>query len=134
MNPEIENYLLKAQSFLNDCHILHQQGGSSASVVSRAYYATFYVAKALLLSIKQDTHTHQGTVAAFGLHFVKTGIFGRELGRNFADMLNKRMTGDYEIDHTILPQEAAICIKEAEDFYAKGVNYLQNKTNETNLK
>ena len=73
----------------------------------------FYVAKALLLSIDKDAHTHQGVIAAFGLHFVKTAIFPRELGRSFADMLNKRMTGDYDTDGTISETDFHECYQQA---------------------
>lgn len=125
MTEEIQNYIHKSQRYLQDCQLLHTQGGSPDSVVSRAYYAMFYVAKALLLSIDKDAHTHQGVIAAFGLHFVKTAIFSRELGRSFADMLNKRMTGDYDIDGTISEADAQECYQQALIFTETGINYLE---------
>ena len=51
MTEEIQNYIHKSQRYLQDCQLLQTQGGSADSVVSRAYYAMFYVAKARLLSI-----------------------------------------------------------------------------------
>ena len=70
-------------------------------------------------------HTHQGVIAAFGLHFVKTAIFSRELGRSFADMLNKRMTGDYDTDGTISEADAQECYQQAVFFTEAGINYLE---------
>ena len=32
----------------------------------------------------------------FGLHFVKTGIIDRELGKFYTDIFDMRQTGDYE--------------------------------------
>ena len=38
----------------------------------------------------------------FGLHFVKTGIIEKDLGRFYSDIFDMRQTGDYEdyIDST----------------------------------
>lgn len=127
MNQELKDYVIKAQNYLNDCKILQKQGGTNESIVSRAYYAMFYVAKALLISVDQEAHTHQGIVTAFGLHFVKNGILEKEMGRSLADMLNKRMIGDYETGEIIFAGEAADCILAAENFYKIGKEYLQSK-------
>jgi uncharacterized protein (UPF0332 family) len=43
--------------------------------VSRAYYAMFYLASAVLMTKDMNFSKHQAVVAAFGQHFVKTGIF-----------------------------------------------------------
>ncbi len=32
----------------------------------------------------------------FGLHFVKTGLIDKELGRYYSNIFDKRLTGDYD--------------------------------------
>ena len=38
----------------------------------------------------------------FGLHFIKTGIISKELGKFYSELFDLRLTGDYEdfLDHT----------------------------------
>ena len=47
--------------------------------VSRAYYAVFHAAQALLLTEGERAETHKGIVMLFGLLFVKTGKFSKKL-------------------------------------------------------
>ncbi len=41
------------------------------SVISRTYYAMYYMVKAILLTKDIDTKTHSGLISVFGEHFVK---------------------------------------------------------------
>ena len=50
---------------------------------SRAYYAMFSVAQALLLSKDFSFSKHSAVISAFGQHFAKTGILPRHLHRAF---------------------------------------------------
>ena len=50
------------------------QQGFYAVAVTRAYYAMFYAATALLESQGISGSRQSGVVAAFGEHFVKTGL------------------------------------------------------------
>jgi len=49
---------------------------------SRAYYAAFYAASALLLNEGIDTSKHSGVIALVHQHFVKSGKLSKEQGRN----------------------------------------------------
>ncbi len=49
---------------------------------SRAYYAAFYSASALLLRENIDTNKHSGVIALIHQHFVKTGKLDKEQGKN----------------------------------------------------
>lgn len=50
---------------------------------SRAYYAMFDAARAVLLAInpQEAPRTHSGLIAAFGLNLVRTGLVDRDFGR-----------------------------------------------------
>ena len=54
-----------------------------ACASSRAYYAMFSVAQALLLSKDLSFSKHSAVISAFGQHFAKTGILPRHLHRAF---------------------------------------------------
>jgi len=49
-------------------------GGFHDDAVSRAYYAVFHAACALLASIGRTVRTHDGLRAAIAQHFVKPGL------------------------------------------------------------
>lgn len=77
---EIMNFIEKAGKFLITAeHALNI--GDFDSCVSRSYYAMFFVAEASLLTKNLSASAHKGVISLFGEHFVKTGIFDRELGK-----------------------------------------------------
>lgn len=66
------------------------------TAVNRLYYACFYAVNALLLSKEIKAQTHAGVRQMFGLHFIKSGLIDKELGRYYSNIFDKRITGDYD--------------------------------------
>ena len=100
--------------------------GDYEDAVSRAYYAAFHSAQAVLLTEGLDASTHQGLINLFGLHFVKTGKLDKKFGRLLAELKDDRERSDYEIYSTIDKAAAAQAVKEAEEFL-KGIRKYLNK-------
>ncbi|MCP4700780.1 MAG: HEPN domain-containing protein, partial [Gammaproteobacteria bacterium] len=48
---------------------------------SRAYYAVFYAASALLLNEQMDTSKHSGVISLINQYFVKTGRLDKQYGK-----------------------------------------------------
>jgi hypothetical protein len=69
-SEQIERLLEKASRSIAASEDL-LDGGYPDFAASRAYYATFYVAEALLLSRGLSFSSHAGVIAAFGKHFAK---------------------------------------------------------------
>lgn len=76
----IDAYMQKAERKLDVAKKLLQTGDYEDSV-SRAYYAVFHAAQALLLTEEQRAESHKGVVTLFGLIFVKTGRFKSQCHR-----------------------------------------------------
>ncbi|HBX49960.1 MAG TPA: hypothetical protein DEH02_02710 [Bacteroidales bacterium] len=53
------------------------------NAVNRVYYSCYYAVNALILKHDLKAKTHDGIRQMFGLHFVKTGIISKDLGRFF---------------------------------------------------
>jgi uncharacterized protein (UPF0332 family) len=71
MNQD-ERYLLeKAKENIKAAELLLSQGFEEISA-SRAYYAMFYLAEALLHSRDLSFSSHSAVIAAFGKEFLKT--------------------------------------------------------------
>jgi uncharacterized protein (UPF0332 family) len=72
VTPEQQALLEKAEQSLGAARLLATKGYSDFAV-SRAYYAMFYTAQAILLSKKLSFSKHSAVIAAFGRHFAKPG-------------------------------------------------------------
>ncbi len=63
--------------------------------VSRAYYAFFYAAEAVLLHRNLQFSKHSAVLAYFNKEFVKPGIWDRQMFKSFQKAFDLRNQGDY---------------------------------------
>ena len=72
------------------------------TTVNRLYYACYYAVTALLVKNQITAQTHSGVRQMFGLHFIKTDVIDKDLGKFYSFIFNKRQTGDYDdfVDYT----------------------------------
>jgi len=117
---EVQSLITRAEKYLATAELLIEQQDLESSV-SRAYYAMFFCAEALLLTRSLSFSSHRGIISAFGEHFVKTGILPKELGRALNRAFDKRQLADYE-------HRFVIGKREAEDILRNGKNFLENVT------
>ena len=83
---------------------------------SRAYYAAFYAASALLLGKDIDPSKHSGVISAIHREFVKTGKLAVAQGKNLNWLFELRGVGDYGVIVHVTEGEAIRAVKVAEDF------------------
>ncbi len=95
-------------------HLL--EGGFFNDAVSRAYYAAFHWARALLFLRGLEPKTHRGTVQLFGLHYIKAGPLTEETGGELAHLETYRELSDYRSSAHFSEEEAAQQIARAEHF------------------
>lgn len=84
----------KARESLAAAHVLIE-GGYNDFAASRAYYAVFYAASALLDNLRQSYSSHSAVISAFGREFAKTGKFESKHHRWLIDAQDLRNIGDY---------------------------------------
>ena len=123
---EIESLIERARKYLKSAKILLKEEDYESSV-SRTYYAMFHSVQALLLTKNLSFSTHKGVISAFGEHFVKTGIFPRELGRELNRSLEKRQISDYAYNFVISRDEAEEMLENGTKFVERIVQYLKKK-------
>jgi uncharacterized protein (UPF0332 family) len=87
-----------------------------ADAVSRAYYAMFYAARALLAARDVYPKTHRGVISQFGLLFVKPGHFERAIFDFFVRAHEDREEADYGVLAEIEVEEAKELVEAAEVF------------------
>lgn len=94
------------------------------SAASRAYYAMFYVAEALLNEKGLSFKRHMGVHSSFAEHFVKTGIFEQKFHRWLIEAFNSRLTSDYSFGPSISIREVQTLIQQAQEFLEAARRYL----------
>ena len=125
MTPNLEALIHKAKKSLGAARILIKDSYFDFAA-SRAYYAMFYVAEALLAVLDQSYNKHSAVISAFGREFAKTGKLDAKYHRWLIDAQDLRNVGDYGIDAYVSEDDAnMVCdwahefIKSAEKFLSK---------------
>jgi uncharacterized protein (UPF0332 family) len=111
----IRGYLEKAEQKLGVVdRLLAQEDFEDA--ISRAYYAAYYAAQALLISEGLESRSHSGLLALIGLHFVKTGKLDKKFGRALSNLMEDRQQSDYNVFSGLEKEDAEQALKEAREF------------------
>jgi uncharacterized protein (UPF0332 family) len=127
VTPQQEKYLQLAQDNLKAANAIYEMGLYRIAV-SRAYYAMFYAASAMLLGQGIATSRHAGVGAAFAEQFVKTGKIDREFHTNLARAQTSREIADYDLGNTISTAQVETQIQRATAFIAMATQFLTTET------
>jgi uncharacterized protein (UPF0332 family) len=122
--PDVRLYLDRAREDLLAAASNIQQGFYGVAI-SRAYYAMFYAANALLASKGLSRSKHSGVHSAFGEQFVKAGLLEPEYGRMLLNAFDSRLDADYEAHFTARREVAEAVLDNARKFVARMERYLQ---------
>lgn len=87
--------------------------------ISRAYYAMYHIAKAILFLKGKDPYTHRGVNIFFNKIFTKTKIIDKKYSYMLARAQEKREDSDYDIIIEPTQKEAQETVKNAEEFIKK---------------
>jgi uncharacterized protein (UPF0332 family) len=101
----IEALITKAKESLAAAQLLIKDGYYDFAA-SRAYYAMFYVASALLAHLGQSYSSHASVISAFGREFAKTEKLDPKFHRWLIDAQDLRIIGDYGVGSHV-PKEFA---------------------------
>ena len=112
---EIQVNLDRAESSLQAARLLIDTNFLD-DAASRAYYAVFHAASALLLSENLSFNSHSGVLRAISLNFVKTGRLDKSYGRNLKWLAELRQIGDYGESRRVTSDEAQRAISVADSF------------------
>ncbi len=102
-------------------------GGFYGVAVNRAYYAFFYTATALLLTLDLTRSKHSGVLAAFREHFVKPGTFPVQDSRAYGAAFELRNVTDYEMLGKADEAQARAVVEDARCFVEHCETYLTTR-------
>ncbi len=123
MRSELRSAIDKAKESIEVAKKLHHDGHYDFAV-ARAYYAMFYLAEAALQTKGLVFSSHQAVISGFARHFVRQGIFSKQLHRSLSRMFTLRVTGDYGSYQAIPQQKSAKSLDEATTFVSRLTDYL----------
>ena len=91
---------------------------------SRAYYAMFYTAEALLLKRGLVYSSHSAVIAAYGREFARSAELDPKFHRYLIASQNTRHVGDYGVEENVSPADAQRVVEWAEEFILAAEKYL----------
>ncbi len=115
----------RAFMMLKDAKGLIGIGGSSLSIIRNSYYAMFYATLAALATVDKGAKKHSGVISLFNIHFIKTDIFPKEMGKMLSNAFDLRQESDYSTDKKPIDAETAVAaLADAEKFVSIISEYL----------
>lgn len=124
MKQEISELLDKARRSIKTAEKILKDGEVDFAG-SRAYYAMFYVAEALLLERGLAFSSHSAIIANFGREFAKTKILNPKFHNYLIKSQDRRNIGDYAIGSHLTEEEVREMLTWAKEFLKAGENYLE---------
>jgi uncharacterized protein (UPF0332 family) len=94
VTDEQRDLLAQAKDSIGAAKLL-LESGYPGFPASRSYYAMFYAAEAVLLDRSVSFSKQSAVIAAFGMHYVKTGLVPSEYHRFLTEAFSLRHSGDY---------------------------------------
>ena len=127
MNKQYEAILKKAQDSLDAARLLLIQDYSDFAA-SRAYYAMYYAAEALLLVRGLSFSSHTAVIANYGKEYSKTGEMNRKFHKYLIAVQDLRSQGDYSYHPGVSQHKASEAVSWAAEFIEAARAYLEEQT------
>lgn len=112
---QFNTFILRAKERIEEAELLLNKNHCNGAV-SRAYYAFFEAAHAVLITKGITARTHAGVIALFSLHFIKTNEISAKFIRFFKRAKEAREEADYHFLKKFTKEETRTIIDAAKDF------------------
>ena len=118
--------LQRSKENLKDAWLL-LDAQSYKSSVNRSYYSIFHCLRAVTALDGFDSSKHSGIIAFFNMHYVKSGVFEKEMSKILDKAYRWREKADYKDYEDVTREVAEEQIVNAEKFLAKIEPFLLKK-------
>jgi len=115
MKSEVEELLDKARRSIKTANNIFKDGEVDFAG-SRAYYALFYIAEALLLERGLAFSSHSAVIASFGKEFAKPKTLNPKFHNYLIKAQDRRNIGDYAIGAHLTAEEVQEMIEWGREF------------------
>jgi uncharacterized protein (UPF0332 family) len=125
MKPAVEELLDKARRSIKTAEKIFKDGEVDFAG-SRAYYALFYIAEALLLERGLAFSSHSSVIANFGKEFAKTQTLNPKFHNYLIKAQDRRNIGDYAIGSHLTEAEVSEMLKWGKEFLKAAETFLSH--------
>ena len=115
MRPELNALMQKARQTYDAAQLLLERGYRD-SAASRAYYAMFHAAQALLLDRGLSYSSHSAVIAAFGREIARPGVMEARFHRYLIDAQDVRNAADYAIEPALDEERVQTLLSRCQEF------------------
>ncbi|MFN8385661.1 MAG: HEPN domain-containing protein [Anaerolineales bacterium] len=123
MKPEVEELLDKARRSIKTAEKIFKDGEIDFAG-SRAYYALFYIAEALLLERGLAFSSHSAVIANFGKEFARTQTLNPKFHNYLIKAQDRRNIGDYAIGNHLTEDEVREMLAWGKEFLKAAKTFL----------
>ena len=102
------------------------KNGKYRASVNRSYYAVFHSIRAITALNHFDSSKHSGVIAFFNQHYVKPGVFDKELSKMIDSCYRLREKADYDDFYLVARDDAAQQLEKAKHIYQLIEEYITN--------
>ena len=103
------------------------ENGRFRASVNRSYYAVFHVLRSITALDHFDSGKHSGIIAFFNQHYVKTGIFDREISKLIDSCCRMREKADYDDFFLVAREDAAQQLEKAQKLISEVEPYILSR-------
>lgn len=115
----------KGNSSWEEAQILFDNGKFDGAI-TRAYYAAFHYASALLLTKGLEARSHQALQRLFHLHFIRTKTFSERMGTLLSHAQKAREEADYYPEVTFSKDTAQERLQDVKAFLTAARKHLSS--------
>ncbi len=101
--------------------------GKYRASVNRSYYAVFHALRAITALDHFDSGKHSGIISFFNLHYVKTGVFSKEISRMIDTCYRLREKADYDDFFLVAKEDALQQMEKATSIVRSVEAYISSK-------
>lgn len=103
------------------------ENGKYRASVNRSYYAVFHALRAVTALDHFDSGKHSGIIAFFNQHYVKTGIFDKDISKMVDSCYRMREKADYDDFYLVVKEDAVLQLDKARRIICSVEAYLITK-------
>ena len=103
------------------------ENGKFRASVNRSYYAVFHALRAVTALDHFDSGKHSGIIAFFNQHYVKTGVFQKEISKMIDSCYRLREKADYDDFFLAAREDAVLQLEKARLILQAIQRYLERQ-------
>ena len=125
---DLSRYRLEKAAEDMETAVENLTAGRYRASINRSYYAVFHALRAVTALDRFDSGKHSGIIAFFNQHYVKTGVFDKEISKMIDACYRLREKADYDDFFPASREDAVRQIEKAKCVIQAVERFIREKT------